>query len=357
MQTSELDYELPAELIAQHPVEPRDSSRLLVIDRVTHTLWHKHFRDIQALLQPGDLLVANDSRVIPARVFGRKTTGGKVELLLLRKVDATSWRALVGGRHVSAIVLDAAGHMMRARVDPGEGERLVRFDEPIEPHLQSLGVTPLPPYINERLADPERYQTVYARIAGSAAAPTAGLHFTPGLIDALHEQGVQFAFVTLHIGLDTFKPIGEDTVESHQIHTEWCELSAATAEAIHATRARGGRVIAVGTTSARVLETAAVVGTQSTEHRTQSTEQREASVDRRPSTVVTPWSGNTSLYITPGYRFRMVDAMITNFHLPKSTLLAMIGAFMGMDLMRAAYTEAIRERYRFFSFGDAMLIE
>ncbi|PJF48285.1 MAG: tRNA preQ1(34) S-adenosylmethionine ribosyltransferase-isomerase QueA [Chloroflexi bacterium] len=343
MHISELDYELPPELIAQHPVEPRDASRLLVCDRATQTHQHRHFYDLPEFLRPGDLLVANDTSVINARLHGRKPTGGQVEVLLLRKLDDVTWEALVGGRNVRQITFPAGedGQQLSAEVVARSGEAafVVRFSAPIEPHLDALGETPLPPYIREQLRDPARYQTVYARVAGSAAAPTAGLHFTPQLLERIQAMGVQIAFVTLHVGLDTFKPIEEETVEAHKIHTEWCELPPATAEAINDTRARGRRIIAVGTTSARVLESGSQTLAQASHSR-----------------LVQPFSGFTSLYITPGYKWKVVDALITNFHLPRSTLLAMIGAFMGMDFMRRTYARAIRERYRFYSFGDAMLI-
>ncbi len=317
------------ELIAQHPVEPRDHARLLVCDRATRAHQHRYFYDLPDFLRAGDLLVANDTRVIQARLHGHKPTGGRVELLLLRKLDDVTWEALVGGRNVREIVLasrqdDAQRVEVRARViEPRDQTTfVVRFTEPIEPHLGILGETPLPPYIREKLDDPSRYQTVYARVAGSAAAPTAGLHFTPQLLERILDMGVRLAFVTLHVGLDTFKPIEEETVEAHRIHTEWCELPPATADAINETRARRGRVVAVGTTSARVLESAA-----------QRCETHDA--QRLPASgELRPFSGFTSLYITPGYRWNVVDAMITNFHLPRSTLLAMIGAFMGMDFLR-----------------------
>ena len=334
MQTHELDYELPIELIAQHPVEPRDTSRLLVIDRAVQALAHRHFYDVVDLLQPGDLLIANDTSVINARLLGQKPTGGKAEVLLLRKREGEVWEALVGGRRVTQVDFALPdGRVLVARViDKLEGpQSLVEFSEPVEPHLAVIGSTPLPPYIHERLADPARYQTVYGRVAGSAAAPTAGLHFTPALLGKLQAKGVQVGFVTLHVGLDTFKPIGVDTVENHVIHSEWCALPEQTARLINTTKRAGRRVIAVGTTSARTLESA-------------------WQPDRGA------WSGFTRLFITPGYQWRCVDALITNFHLPKSTLLALVGSFTGMSLMRQAYAEAIRERYRFYSFGDAMLI-
>lgn len=335
MQTSDLDYELPIELIAQHPVEPRDTSRLLRIQRESGQLSHHHFYDVAQFLNPGDLLIANDTSVINARLLGQKPTGGKAEVLLLRRRELRVWEALVGGRRVREIEFEIQpGHKLIARViDKLDGpQSLVEFSEPVEPYLAQIGSTPLPPYIHERLNDPSRYQTVYARVAGSAAAPTAGLHFTPSLLKQLQEKGVRVGFVTLHVGLDTFKPIEEDTVESHAIHSEWCELNAETAALIDETKQAGKCVVAVGTTSARTLESAWQLG-------------RGA------------WSGFTRLYITPGYTWRCVDALITNFHLPKSTLLALVGSFTGMALMRRAYADAIQEHYRFYSFGDAMLIE
>lgn len=353
MHISELDYDLPLELIAQHPAEPRDASRLLMCDRATQSHQHKRFRDLPEFLQSNDLLVANDTSVINARLHGRKPTGGKVEVLLLRKLDDVTWEALVGGRNVKEIVFSPSqrggpgGVGAQVTGSSNDAAFTVRFSEPIEPHLAALGETPLPPYIHEKLDDPRRYQTVYARDPGSAAAPTAGLHFTPQLLQRIQALGVRVAFVTLHVGLDTFKPIDEDTVEAHKIHTEWCEMPQATADAINEAHARGGRIIAVGTTSARVLESSMVgrwdgLDTPTMPPSNQQTHQ--------------PFRGFTSLYITPGYRFKVVDAMITNFHLPRSTLLAMIGAFMGVDFMRRTYELAIRERYRFYSFGDAMLI-
>jgi S-adenosylmethionine:tRNA ribosyltransferase-isomerase len=340
MLTTELDYALPADLIAQTPSEPRDTSRLMLIDRATQSVSHRKFWELPQLLNSGDLLVANDSRVIPARLFGHKPSGGKVEILLLRKLDNLTWRGLVGGRHVQQVdLLVSPDKTLHATVTLAEGgaDWLLRFDEPIDAYLNQLGVMPLPPYIHTHLQDAERYQTVYARLAGSAAAPTAGLHFTPQLVQRLAATGIGLAFVTLHIGLDTFKPISEDRVENHQIHSEWCELPVETARAMAQAKGAQRRVVAVGTTSVRVLESAA------------------SQPGSTPGSMQ-PFSGFTQLYITPGYTFKAVDALITNFHLPKSTLLAMIGAFMGMDLMRAVYAEAIREGYRFYSFGDAMLI-
>ncbi|HQV70112.1 MAG TPA: tRNA preQ1(34) S-adenosylmethionine ribosyltransferase-isomerase QueA [Thermoflexales bacterium] len=345
MHISQLDYHLPPELIAQRPVEPRDSSRLMVIDRAAGSITHKHFYDLREYVRPGDVLVANNSRVIPARLFGRKPSGGKVEVLLLEKQTDTRWKALVGGRNVSRVIFDAG---VFADVAPHEGEpsegsaaRMVTFNAPVEPFLESIGHVPLPPYIHETLQDKARYQTVYAQPPGSAAAPTAGLHFTPGLMADLAQRGAAFAYVTLHVGLDTFKPIGEETVEAHKIHGEWCSVSPQTAQAVNNA---AGRVFAIGTTSARTLESSARSGQPNL-------------FGRAPgASRISPFEGATSIYITPGYAFKAVDVLVTNFHLPKSTLLAMIGAFMGMDLMREAYRVAVAEKYRFFSFGDAMLI-
>lgn len=343
MQLTELDYQLSPEQIAQKPVEPRDASRLLVCDRATRQLNHRHFRDLVQVMRPGDLLVANDTQVLNARIRARKPSGGKAEILLLRRLDALRWEALVGGRGVrEARITDELWATVAltdsARTNPGAHSpvRVVRFNTPVEPYLEAVGESPLPPYIRERAHDPGRYQTVYARVAGSAAAPTAGLHFTPGLLDRLRENGVGVAFVTLHVGLDTFKPIESETVEAHTIHSEWCQLPQETADAINATRARGGRVIAVGTTSLRVLESARLFVPAGEPMR--------------------GYAGNTNLFITPGFRFDVVDGLITNFHLPRSTLLALVGALMGMSLMHAAYAEAIAQGYRFYSFGDAMLI-
>ncbi len=335
MKISDFDYILPPERIAQIPVEPRDSSRLLVLDRETGSLEHRIFRDIGAYLRPGDLLVVNRTRVIPARIFARKPTGGRVEVLLLRREDLLTWECLVGGKGLAAGKTIAVENGPAAEIiEVLEGSRRrVRFAEPIEPYFSKVGHVPLPPYIHEPLKDPERYQTVYARDPGSAAAPTAGLHFTPRLMDELRAQGVGFAEVTLHVGLDTFAPVTEDNPEEHQIHTEWCDLPQATADAINKTRQEGGRVIAVGTTSVRTLENAAV-----------------------GRDTISSYTGNTSLYITPGYRFKLVDAMITNFHLPKSTLLMLVSAFAGREKILHAYEVAMQEKYRFYSFGDAMFI-
>lgn len=336
MQTSDFDYDLPESSIAQTPVEPRDSSRLLVLHRDMGGLEHRLFRDVGEYLRPGDLLVLNQTRVIPARIYARKETGGRVELLLLRRRDELTWEALVGGKGLRV------GKLVRVENGPQaeileilEGsERLLKFSEPIEPYFSKVGNVPLPPYIHEKLNDPERYQTVYAREPGSAAAPTAGLHFTPRLLAELQAKGVKLAYVTLHVGLDTFAPVTEENPEEHVIHTEWCELSQETADLINQTRQAGGRVIAVGTTSVRTLESAGNVRWDG----------------------IPPYSGSTALFILPGYPFKIVDAMITNFHLPKSTLLMLVSAFAGREKILEAYAAAIREGYRFYSFGDAMLI-
>jgi S-adenosylmethionine:tRNA ribosyltransferase-isomerase len=335
LKTSDFDYDLPESSIAQTPAEPRDSSRLLVLHRDSSELEHRIFRDVADYLKAGDLLVVNQTRVIPARIFAKKETGGRVELLLLRRRDDWTWEALVGGK----------GLRMGKRVKVEDGpeaeilemlegsQRLIRFSEPIEPYFSQAGNVPLPPYIHEKLDDPERYQTVYAKEPGSAAAPTAGLHFTPRLLDELLVKGVRIAYVTLHVGLDTFAPVNEDDAEEHVIHTEWCELPQETADIVNQTKASGGRVIAVGTTSVRTLESVANL-----------------------QSPVSEFVGSTSLYILPGYEFKVVDAMITNFHLPKSTLLMLVSAIAGREKILETYNTAIEEGYRFYSFGDAMLI-
>jgi len=337
--TSDFDYDLPESSIAQTPLEPRDSSRLLVLTRDTGELEHVHFRDLGGYLRPNDLLILNQTRVIPARIYARKSTGGLVELLLLRRRDLVTWESLIGGKglRVGGKVQIEEGPEAEIVEILNGSERLIRFSEPIEPYFAKVGHVPLPPYIHEKLTDPERYQTVYARDPGSAAAPTAGLHFTPRLLDELQAKGVKLAYVTLHVGLDTFAPVTEDNPEEHKIHTEWCELPQETADAINQARASGGRIIAVGTTSVRTLESAAPVNT-----------------GRR--SLVTALNGPTSLYILPGYQFEVVDAIVTNFHLPKSTLIMLVSAFAGRKKILETYQTAIYEGYRFYSFGDAMLI-
>ncbi len=347
MKTSDFDYELPPEFIAQSPIEPRDASRLLVLDRHTGQIEHRIFRDIKDYLRAGDLLVANESRVLAARLFARKSrTGGRVELLLLKKIDDRRWESLVRGRRLRAgTELVFEGTPLRAEIVAiaETGERLIEFSEPVENWLEQIGVVPLPPYIRTELHDAERYQTVYARRDGSVAAPTAGLHFTPELMFALREQGVEFAFVTLDIGLDTFQPVKAENVEDHAIHTEQCSLSAEVAHQINQAKLAGRRIVAVGTTVVRTLETAANLAC-------------DAAGNACPYQVVRAFEGPTSLFIYPGYRFRVVDALITNFHLPRSTLLMLVSAFAGRQNILNAYEEAKRQGYRFFSFGDAMFI-
>lgn len=357
MKTSDFDYALPPELIAQTPVEPRDASRLLVIDRAAGTLTHRTFRDALDYLQEGDLLVGNDSRVIPARLRGVKASGAPVEIFLLRPAPAAAaWECLVGGKGLRAgvrVQINHPGHdAITATVlaETDSGGRIIAFDPPVEAWLWDVGDTPLPPYIHTPLADPERYQTVYSRIEGSVASSTAGLHFTPDMLIALRAKGVRLAFVTLHIGLDTFRPVQVEDIAEHRIHREWAELPAETARAINETRLAGGRVIAVGTTVVRTLESGAKIALG------------YRPCDEVPAGAVCGWqrvaafAGETDLFIKPGHVFRAVDVMLTNFHLPKSTLLMLVSAFAGKELIDAAYAEAIRARYRFYSFGDAMLI-
>ena len=339
MKTLDFDYDLPEEYIAQVPVEPRDASRLLVFDRQSEGIRHDHFYNLADYIRPGDLLVLNETRVIPAHLFAHKLpTGGRVEILLLKRKTDDTWEALVGGKGMRPGVQFEveSGPNGRVVLQLSGARRLVEFTDPVEDYLPAAGHVPLPPYIHTSLQDPERYQTVYARHSGSAAAPTAGLHFTPRLIESLKSLGIRFAAVTLHVGLDTFAPVTEDLPQDHKIHTEWCQLSPATAEAVNRTRQHGGRVIAVGTTSVRTLETAA----------------RKA----KSGDLVAAIEGATELFILPGYEFRAVDAMITNFHLPKSTLIMLVSAFASRKVILNAYQTAIQHRYRFYSFGDAMLI-
>jgi S-adenosylmethionine:tRNA ribosyltransferase-isomerase len=385
VKTSDFDYHLPPELIAQTPIEPRDASRLLVVDRRSGTLVHRRFADLLEYLRAGDLLVGNNSRVIPARLHGTKLTGGSVEIFLVRPAAdphpsplptrereqpplplrgkgrgemGAAWECLVGGkglrpgvrvqvRRSGATASDITATIL---TETESGCRVVAFDPPVEEWLWDAGEVPLPPYIHQPLADAERYQTVYSRIEGSVASSTAGLHFTPEMLVALRERGVRLAFITLHIGLDTFRPVQAENIEEHRIHREWAELSAETARTINETKLAGGRVIAVGTTVVRTLESASKIALG------------YRPCDEIPESAVCGWqtvtafTGETDLFIRPGHVFRAVDAMITNFHLPKSTLLMLVSAFAGKGLIDRVYAEAIRERYRFYSFGDAMLI-
>ena len=354
MDLSLFDYELPESFIAQTPLEPRDASKLMVIDRTSGEITHRIFRDIEYELTSKDVLVVNDTRVIPARIFAKKQdSGGQVELLLLQQVSDTDWLALVGGRGA------AVGRRFQLQNSDVEAEvieeretsqRLLRFSRSINEILPTLGQMPLPPYIHERLEDSERYQTVYSRNPGSAAAPTAGLHFTPELLLRLREKGVQLAYCTLHVGLDTFQPVKVDNVLDHKIHSEYARLDAHNARIINEAKLAGGRVIAVGTTSARTLETAAILSAGGDPvHPDQTTTQC-------PWRPVVAFEAYTQLYIYPGYQWRVVDGMITNFHLPRSSLLVMLSAFLGRERLLHAYEVAKAHQYRFFSFGDAMFI-
>ncbi|KHM51804.1 S-adenosylmethionine:tRNA ribosyltransferase-isomerase [Anaerovibrio lipolyticus DSM 3074] len=340
MKLTEFDYNLPEELIAQTPVEPRNSSRLMVLDPVDETIEHRHFYDLKEYLEPGDTLIFNDTRVLPARLLGwREGTGGKVEVFLLRRIDGDTWETLVkpGRKAREGQVVRFSDELTCIVQDSTDfGGRIVKFNYEgiFEEILDRLGETPLPPYIHEKLEDSERYQTVYSREKGSAAAPTAGLHFTKEQMAELKDMGVNLGFVTLHVGLGTFRPVSVDNIEEHVMHKEYYSISQETAELIKATKAAGKRVIAVGTTSIRTLESAATsVG----------------EINGR-----TDW---TNIFIYPGYEFKIVDGIITNFHLPKSTLIMLISAFAGREFVLKAYETAVEEKYRFFSFGDAMMIK
>lgn len=340
LNVNDYDFDLPEELIAQVPLLDRTSSRLLVLDRDTGDIEHRHFRDVLDYLQAGDALVVNDSRVLPARLFGAKQeTGGKVELLLLKQTEDDVWEALVKPAkkvRVGAIVEFGNGLLRAECVEElPEGGRRFKFDYDgiFYEILDELGTMPLPPYIREQLDDQDRYQTVYARERGSAAAPTAGLHFTEELLVAAEEKGVKLIPLTLHVGLGTFRPVTADTIEEHTMHSEYFELSATSAEALRDVRASGGRVFAVGTTSTRTLET----------------------IVRDHGNFVES-SGWTDIFIYPGVELKAIDGLITNFHLPKSTLVMLVSAFASRDIILNAYRTAVQERYRFFSFGDAMLI-
>ncbi len=356
MQTSDFAYDLPPDRIAQTPIEPRDHARMLVLERDGGALTHRHIYDLPEFLRPGDLLVLNDTRVLHARLIGHKESGGQAELLLLRRRQDGQWEALARGKKLTTgkrlLVAEDHGRQVWATITAAlDGpRRLVHFDPPIDDRLDDLGHVPLPPYIHTPLADPERYQTVFSRHNGSAAAPTAGLHFTPDLLLALRDQGIGFAYVTLHVGLDTFKPVEAADPRRHPIHREWMHFSAETARAVNDTRLRGGRIIAAGTTSVRTLETAAKIALGL------------APCDPAPAHLACGWqttaafTGETDLFILPGHHFRAVDAMLTNFHLPRSTLLMLVAAFAGKPHIDRAYAAAIAENYRFYSFGDAMLI-
>lgn len=339
MKTSDFMYDLPEELIAQTPIEPRDHSRLLVYNRATREIEHKHFYDVIDYLNPGDALVINETRVIPARLYGVRAGGGACELLLLKQLGPNRWESLVrpGAKlKVGKTVSIGEGRMTATIVGESEGgARIVDFEceGTFEAALDELGEMPLPPYIHEKLADRSRYQTVYAKEDGSAAAPTAGLHFTPELLDRIRAKGINVIPILLHVGLGTFRPVKAENVEDHEMHSEYYEVSEDAANRIRAAKASGHRVVAVGTTSVRTLESSA---------------QETGEVVAKKA-----W---TQIFITPGFHFNAVDALITNFHLPGSTLIMLISALMGREEALRVYETAVQERYRFFSFGDAMLI-
>lgn len=339
MQVSEFNYDLPEELIAQVPIEKRDESRLMVLNREKQTIEHKTFKDIIEYLEPGDCLVRNNTKVIPARIYGKKETGANVEFLLLNNIEGDIWETIVrpGNKlHVGTKVIFGDGILKAEILEimPG-GTRKVKFSYNgiFNEILDKIGLMPLPPYIHEELKEKDRYQTVYAKYDGSAAAPTAGLHFTPELLQKIAEKGVEIANVTLHVGIGTFRPVKEEKVEDHEMHSEHFYIKQEDVDKINNAKKNGKRVIAVGTTSCRVLETIA------DEHG-----------------MVKETEGDTQIFIYPGYHFKCLDGLITNFHLPQSTLLMLVSALAGKDYILKAYNEAVKEKYRFFSFGDAMFI-
>ena len=341
MKTSDFYYDLPEELIAQEPLKKRDESRLMVLDKNNGEIKHKHFYDIVDMIKPGDALILNDTRVLPARLYGVKEgTGGAIEFLLLNKHSLDTWEVILKpGRRAKpgARFVFGEGKLKAEILDViNDGNRLVKFeyDGVFENILDELGEMPLPPYITKKLEDKDRYQTVFAKHNGSAAAPTAGLHFTPELLDAVKAKGVNIGYVTLHVGLGTFRPVKADEIADHKMHSEFYVLPEETAQLINETKAHGGRIISVGTTATRTLETAGLGG--------------------MPLKASSGW---TDIFIYPGKKFNVIDALITNFHLPESTLIMLVSALAGKENVLNAYNEAVRERYRFFSFGDAMFIE
>ena len=347
MKTSDFDYHLPKELIAQTPAEPRDSSRLMLVSCSDGSLTHRTFRDLPRFLQAGDVMVFNDSRVMPARLYGTRATGGKIELLLLNRLSPGRWRALVRpGRRMQPGVefqvnnkagnIVITGEILEAKAD---GTRIVTLSD--DERLDDVGVMPLPPYIHAPLADSERYQTVYSNTKGSVAAPTAGLHFTPDLLDDIRALGVETAFVTLHVGWDSFRPIKTDDIASHKMHSEHFSIDGETARIINQAKLEGRRVISVGTTATRLLEHAAWLFKES---------------NSGEKGVLAASDGWADIFITPGYKFYVVDALVTNFHLPKSTLLMLTSALAGKELLFKAYQEAVDQQYRFYSFGDSMFM-
>ena len=339
MKTSDFNFELPEELIAQTPLEKRDTSRLMTLNKMTGEIGHRHFYDLPEFLHPGDCLVLNNSRVLPARLIGHRPTGGVCEVLLLVDKGDGVWECLVRpGRKLKpgAQVIFGEGKLTATVEGEAEdGKRLVRFHYQgiFLEILEELGKMPLPPYIKAELQDNERYQTVYSKVVGSAAAPTAGLHFTPELLKQIEDMGVKICYVTLHVGLGTFRPVKAEDILEHEMHSEFCQISQETADIINQTKKQGGRVICVGTTSCRTVESFAAEDGTMTER-----------------------SGWTNIFIYPGYKFKVLDALVTNFHLPESTLIMLVSALAGREQVLAAYEEAVREQYRFFSFGDAMLI-
>ena len=338
LNTKSYFYDLPEELIAQTPAEPRDSSRLLVYHKSSGAIEHKIFRDVLDYLKPGDVLVVNNTRVLPARLYGKKESGAQIEVLLLKRIDLNTWETLAkpGKRlKVGTEIIFSENLKGKIKSDTDFGGKIIEFefDGVFEDIISKCGVMPLPPYIHKQYKDKERYQTVYNKITGSSAAPTAGLHFTNELLDEIRAKGVNTAFVTLHVGLGTFRPVKEDNVLNHHMHSEYYQVTEETAKVINDTKAAGGRVICVGTTSCRTVESAA---------------------DEEGRVI--PGADNTEIFIYPGYKFKVLDGLITNFHLPESTLVMLVSALAGREHVLAAYEEAIRERYRFFSFGDAMYI-
>ena len=341
MKLEEFDYYLPEELIAQVPISKRDESRLMVLDRENKSIEHKTFKDIIDYLKPGDCLVRNNTKVIPARLYGKKDTGANVEFLLLNQIEGDIWESIVrpGNKLKPGTNVIFGDGILKATVldimDGGTRKVKFEYEGIFNEILDKIGLMPLPPYIHETLKEKDRYQTVYAKYNGSAAAPTAGLHFTPELLQKIEEKGIKIANVTLHVGIGTFRPVKEENIEDHEMHTEHFYIKQEDADKINETKKNGGRIIAVGTTSCRVLETIASAETG----------------------FVEPTEGDTGIYIYPGYKFKCIDGLITNFHLPKSTLLMLVSALAGREFVLDAYKKAVEEKYRFFSFGDAMFIE
>ena len=340
MKLDDFDYNLPEELIAQVPIEKRDESRLLVLNRDLKTIEHKTFKDILDYLRPGDCLVRNNTKVIPARLYGKKDTGANVEFVLLKQLEGDIWESIVrpGNKLRPGAKVEFGDGLLKATIlevlDDGTRKVEFTYNGIFNEILDKIGLMPLPPYIHESLKENDRYQTVYAKYRGSAAAPTAGLHFTPELLKKIEEKGVKIANVTLHVGIGTFRPVKEENIEDHKMHTEHFYIKQEDVDKINETKKNGGRVIAVGTTSCRVLETIADENTG----------------------LVNTCEADTGIYIYPGYKFKCIDGLITNFHLPKSTLLMLVSALAGREFILDAYNEAVKEKYRFFSFGDAMFI-